>query len=197
MTDKRIKIAAIHTMLKITFMHNDSGGVYLDASAPQYLRPAGACPIKDYPVDPRLAAARPMHPSPLGGAYFDQLMTLQESEASSSQSSTSSPNFRLEAVIRTVNNEVYKKMTEHDWLGIILGDDDTKWISLEREVLASVEKKLLVLAGHLDDSHIPVGFGRESQHRLMARLCMGTGHWNMMASLERLSRVPVTQFQDL
>jgi hypothetical protein len=196
MTDKRIKIAAIHTMLEITFTHNDSGGVYLDASAPQYLRPAGACPIKDYPVDPRLAAVRPIHPSPLGGAYFDQLMTLQDSEASSSQSSASSPNFRLEAVIRTVNNEVYKKLAEHDWRGIIMGDDDTKWISLEQAVLAYVEGKLLVLAGHLDDSHIPDGFGTDSQHRLMARLCMGTGHWNMMTSLERFSRVPVTLYQD-
>jgi hypothetical protein len=160
--------------------------LFLDASAGQYLRPAGLYTVKNYPKDP--AADRRKIPAPLGAAYFVHLRDLHDSPGPR--------NFRLESIIRTVNNEVYKKMGGPEWHGIVGDDDYTKWEALEREVCAALEKSLRALVANLDHNPLPHGFDRLSQHKLMARLCMGTGHTKIMESLERVSGVEVTRFQN-
>jgi hypothetical protein len=146
-------------------------GLYIDASAPQYLRPAGLYAVCSYP-------ARPQSSTQLGGAYEAHLKKLHQAATWS--------NYRTEAVIRTINNKIYAKMNGLGGPRILLDEDIAKWESFEREMLASVEISLRSLVTNLDLLYIPVP-DRETHHKLIAQDCFDTGHEKIMESLERVS----------
>ncbi|CAN9085412.1 unnamed protein product [Alternaria sp. RS040] len=178
-TWKRRRVAPVHTMFKIlssnAYPESDGlveeEGLYIDASAPQYLRPAGLYAVCSYP-------ARPQSSTQLGGAYEAHLKKLHQAATRS--------NYRTEAVIRTMNNKIYAKMNGLGGPGILLDKDIAKWESFEREILASVEISLRSLVTNLDLLCIPTP-DRETHHKLIAQDCFDTGHEKIIESLERVS----------
>ncbi|CAG5149478.1 uncharacterized protein ALTATR162_LOCUS2377 [Alternaria atra] len=164
-------------------------GLYIDASASQYLRAPGVYAVRRYPVDPRRAAARPPRCTHLGGAYMVHLQELCET--------TRWRNSRLEAIIRTVDNEVYGKITGLGGPSILANKSVGEWKDLEQWILASINVSLQSLVAKLDHVHIPPGVDRETHHKLIATDCFGTGHENIIGSLERVSGgVQVTRWQN-
>ncbi|RYN41960.1 hypothetical protein AA0113_g8044 [Alternaria arborescens] len=145
--------------------------LYIDASAPQYLRPAGLYAVCSYP-------ARPQSSTQLGGAYEAHLKKLHQAATWS--------NYRTEAVILTIDNKIYAKMNGPEGPRILLDTDIAKWESFEREMLASVEISLRSLVTNLDLLYIPV-YDRKTYHKLVAQDCFDTGHEKIIESLERVS----------
>ncbi|KAL1800025.1 hypothetical protein ACET3X_000367 [Alternaria dauci] len=173
------RVAPIHTMFKIL----DSGaypqsdglveedGSYIDASAAQYLRPAGIYAVCSYP-------ARPRSSTRLGGAYKTQLDRLHRIGMNKG--------YRAEAIIRTVNNEFYAKMVALGGPRILLDKDKAKWADFEREIVASIETSLRSLVTNLDRQDIDDHY-TETHHKLIARACFGAGHDMITKALERVS----------
>jgi hypothetical protein len=165
-------------------------GLYIDASAPQYLRAPGVYAVRSYPVDPRTTAARPPRCTHLGGAYMIHLQELCEA--------TSWRNFRLEAIIKTVNNEVYGKIAGLGGHSTLANKSVGEWKGLEQWILTSINVSLQSLVAKLDHVHIPPGVDRKTHHKLIATDCFGTGHERIIGSLERVSRrVQVTRWRNL
>ncbi|KAI4662472.1 uncharacterized protein J4E79_004762 [Alternaria viburni] len=194
-TGRRRRIADVHTVFKITSPNDNGEGVYIDPSAPQYLRPAGVYPVRGYPAYPDEEVKVPIEFFSLGYNYSQHLNSVHENEASSSRSRTLRIEFRTEAIVRTVNNRVYQKMTGCAWKDVIRGGNDDKWGALEHDILSSVKADLDVLVNYLDNKYIPGNLDRNTHWKALAKSCMGTGHAKVMESLERALGLEVTRHQ--
>jgi hypothetical protein len=185
------RIAAIHTMFKIASSDAypepdglvEEEGLYLDPSAPQYQRAAGVYAVESYPGHPSSTTL-------LGGAYIMHLRALH--------ADSGFRNFRLEAIIRAVNNEVYKKVNDLGGPKILADRDAARWGVFEKEILASIKARLQSLVTMIDNPSIPDGVDRVTHHQLIARDCFGPGHEAIVGSLERVSGgVQVTRWQNI
>ncbi|KAG9192568.1 hypothetical protein G6011_11302 [Alternaria panax] len=187
---ERRRVASVHTMFKVLCSDAypepdglvEKEGLYIDASAPQYLRPAGVYAVHSYP-------ARPQSSTRLGGAYKTHLRKLHEVGTWR--------NYKLEAIVRTINNEMYTNMIRLGGPGILVDRDVAKWTGFEREILASIKSSLQSLVAKLNLIYIPVP-DSETHYKLIARDCLGIGHKKIIESLERVSGgVEIALLQDI